>query len=712
MANIILNTGTAFRLRRPPAVSNGFVNDLDPRVQEQLDTLHGLLSADVFARAAVGRGADAERGGVEYLVEALREEARRDQALAEGGEAEKDAIDEAIAEELGLDPATVLEAHLTPRRARARDKWADRSLASQIAEAIAELTDAGELDEEGRGKTGALISLSEYVDRISALSTLKYSVDDALAAEWTLYPETIRRVLDADAYPAIRVYLVAYAYAVLQLRDVGAVKKFILNDELGAQSVVKYATIGAARELVADRGFNIPRFDEDKSPFVLKIGAATIGLSSQSFERDTMAVVNDLIDDVEYKDLIDEAEKVLGQLPLATRLLLARYIDAAPVKITKHNVASFAVVWLAQNAPPLPATPTDLTIGSDADFGIETYQDDPGTLAISRSAVLAAAQLYYTMVLGDELDVFTIVHFFTHKYIVNGQMEIRDAVLRQDLQSYVFSNRFSDPKTGRLLDNSRKQERHLFETQVFGARRRHQELPDGMVFNEDFPDLWKVLMLQSATYLEKAQSSLNPDAFVSRQQVAQAVEDLQYNLSTHCIGMAPVAAPLYHAELTFVIKRILMHPEVLNQVVPVGGTWWRAVEKLSQDYKHFKPRSIAIYNKAKLGHDIIASIADYNPSTFEDDTNFGDFMSNVDAYITTQSILQQALRDQLKRRQHDPFPTSEHEEHGDEHPGDTASAPEAAAAPAPTGTVPLTPSGVSANGASANGHKPSDEWDF
>jgi hypothetical protein len=687
MANIVLNTNSTFRLRRPPAVSNGFVNDLDARVQEQLDTLHRLLTADVFAKASVGRGLD--------LAEALHSPVK--------------AKKEAVAEELGLDPASVLEATLTPTRARAREKWAQESLAAVITTAITELQKAGELDDDAQATSGSLISLNEYVDRVSELSTLKYSLDDALASEWTMYPESVRRVLDADSYPAIRVYLVAYAYTILQLRDVGAVKNFILNDSLGAQSIASYATIGAARELVADKGFSIDGYDDDGGAFVAKIRSASVGLSSASFERDVMSVVNELINDVEHKDLIDAAEKSLGPLPLATRLMLARYIDAAPVTITKHNVASFAAVWLAQTAPPPPSSPTDLTTGAEGDFSIETYQDDPGSMAISRSAVLCAAQLYYVMVLGDELDVFRIVHYFTHKYIVSGQMEISDGVLRQDLQNYVFSNRFTELKTGRILDRSRSEERRMFHSQVFGAKHRGEELPEEMIFNEDFSPLWKVLMLQSASYLEKAQSSLNPDAFVSRQQVAQAVEDLQYNLSTHAVGMATVAAPLHHAELNFAIRRILMHPEVLKQVVPVGGTWWRAVEKLSQEFKHTKPRSTALYNKAKLGHDIIASIAAYNPSTFEDDASFGDFMSNVDAYVTTQSILQQALKYDLSRHQHDPFPAEhEHEEeHHDDRPTDGTAAPDADRAAAPTATAPYAPAGTS-----ANGHKPSDEWDF
>ena len=69
--------------------------------------------------------------------------------------------------------------------------------------------------------------------------------------------------------------------------------------------------------------------------------------------------------------------------------------------------------------------------------------DDTVDVAVSRAAVKCAAQLYYTMVLGDELDVFGAVNFFTHRYLLRGGIEITDDRLRDDLQDYVFSNQFS-----------------------------------------------------------------------------------------------------------------------------------------------------------------------------------------------------------------------------------------------------------------------------
>ena len=105
--------------------------------------------------------------------------------------------------------------------------------------------------------------------------------------------------------------------------------------------------------------------------------------------------------------------------------------------------------------------------------------------------------------------------------------------------------------------------------------------------------------------------------------------------------------------------------------------------------KNTRPKATVLYNKAKLGHDIIRSIADYNPATFEDDQNFSAFISNVDAFITTQSILQEALTDDLKGQNGDDYEVQEPRN------GNSAAVPELAVAPA-----------------AAAAKAGSDEWDF
>lgn len=177
----------------------------------------------------------------------------------------------------------------------------------------------------------------------------------------------------------------------------------------------------------------------------------------------------------------------------------------------------------------------------------------------------------------------------------------------------------------------------MFARQVFdeGPGR----LPDDYPANGEFRQLWKVLMLESARYLERAQASLHPESFVSPQNVMQAVEDLQYNLSSNCTGMATVISPRVDAELAFVMERILKHPDVINHVVPEGGTWKQVVDRLNAERRQMPGKASTLYNKADVGKRILERIADYTPDKFQRDEVFSEFISLVDAFITTQSIL-------------------------------------------------------------------------
>jgi hypothetical protein len=212
---------------------------------------------------------------------------------------------------------------------------------------------------------------------------------------------------------------------------------------------------------------------------------------------------------------------------------------------------------------------------------------------------------------------------------------------------YVFSDRFTNLTTNKVVDRTRPAERQMFYRQVFNAG--SGQITEDLILNNEFPTLWKVLMLESARFLERAQESPHPENYVSPQNVMHAVEDLQYNLSTHCTGMANVITPLIYAELDFMIRRILMHDEILRQIVPARGTWWRVVEALYMGMRKMRPRATVLQNKARYGHKIISSIAEYTPAAFEAEKTFFDFLSLVDAFITTQSILQEALTDSLKK---------------------------------------------------------------
>ena len=120
---------------------------------------------------------------------------------------------------------------------------------------------------------------------------------------------------------------------------------------------------------------------------------------------------------------------------------------------------------------------------------------------------------------------------------------------------------------------------------------------------------------------------------------------------------------------------------------PAGGSWWRVVENLYMAMKNTRPKATILYNKAKLGNSIIRKVAEYDAAKFDNNAVFSSFISDVDAFITTQSILQEALTDDLKKSDDDDL-----------------------AAPGPmngSGTVSSNGSGSASSAGDAH-----DDWDF
>lgn len=581
VTNFSLDGSSLARIKRPPITTSGFVSDLDETIKSHLDELNELLGKRIFSK--------------EISEDVLR---------------------------------ATLAKPLTPKRATANDKWDDKSIADELKKAVP-------ADDK--------ITLSDYIDKTAELSTLKYAFQGDISADRLNLSYNAKAVL--EDYPAIMDYLVAYGFHIMKLQEINGLKNFILRNNAGVKSVANYAIVSAARTIIDKEKLKVPDYDKDDSEIVAQIKSAGLLLSAASFKTGAKAVIDNFIFNSRESVLIDNAG--IGEIPPGIKPQLIKFIKNSPVPITSENVKLFLPLFIIQikGATQIADSTEVDREESDKDFSVQFLEDDDSLIQISRSAVLCSAQLYYGMVLGDELDVFNVANYFTHKYLVRGGITIEDSRLREDLQMYVFSNKFTDLKTKKIVDRTRPAERQLFYGQVFNYG--NAQMTDDLIPNREFTKLWKVLILESAKYLEQARESPHPDRYVSRQNVMQAVEDLQYNLSTHSTGMANVITPLIYAELDFVIRQIFMHPEILRQVVPAGGTWWRVVETLYMGMKKARPKATVLYNKAKLGHDIIRSIADYNPTTFEDDKNFFAFISKVEAFITTQSILQEALTDDL-----------------------------------------------------------------
>ena len=643
-----LNGGSAFRIRRPISTSGGFTSDVDPTVREHLHDLNRLLSKRVFHPDPVydvgapggDEGAPSKREAKVVVVDVRREP------------------------RLGPNKA-ILRRPLKPRHTDG--SWPEGSLAHYLAAA----------KEENKH-----ITLAEYIDRTPELSQLKYSAQESILSKLFALDYNVKAVL--EKYSAISDYLIAFAYGAMDVEEIHGLKNFLVSNKAGAKTVATYAAVSAARTMIEREQLKVSDPDNDASPVIHLIAEDETRLSTADFKTRIRTLIADKNLNSKEEDLLKKAS--VGDFRPELKPLLIQYMKASPVTLTEANINFFLPQFILKaTAARGVVEPVVVEADPDQDFTVEFLEDDQTLVQVSASAVKCAAQLYYGMVLGDELEVFEAMNYFTHKYLLRQSIEIQDSRLREDLQLYVFSNKFVDLKTGKITERTRPAERRMFYRQVFNWG--GGQVTSDLNVNDDFQRLFKVLMLESANYLERARESFNPDGYVSKQNVMQAVEDIQYNLSTHCTGMSNVVTPLVYAELDFIIRRIFMHDQILRQVVPSGGTWWRVVETLYLALRNHRPKATVLYNKAKLGHEILRSIATYNPATFDNDQTFSAFISTVDAYITTQSILQAALTDDLKK--------TDEELAAEETPEEGAGA---TLAPAPS------------NG--ANGADAGAEWDF
>ena len=704
-----------FVLRR--SVGSGFVSDIDPVAKGFLDDLNDKLDRPIFKPIAAINVHDAEDAVIDKC--ALNYSAERQKILdthtdarakrtslhaafdksglakpliAEIKKLLRDAKRDAASSRTGVTPDIVellgsdLKAAKTADTTAAPDqRWEKDSLAWRFASAAA-------ADDQ--------MTLSEYIDSQQELSALKYQFQELVQKTWASLDDNVKLILDDRQ--AIQDYLVATAYLANGVRDINALMNFVLTGKKGVNAVVDYAAVSSARVLVNREQLNVPGIDTEVSDVVKALKnpnpekkTYNIPLTKIGFNSAAKAVINPHVFDKSYAKFLDdylkkynlEGDKTIKQI----RSMVLQQIKNSfpPVTIGNADIVITQMISQARSSAvyALGQEPTEADqLEAEKDFDIDLFEDTEPQQEISEAAVKCAAQLFYGMVLGDELDIFNVINFFTHKYLVRGHIEIQDRRLRDDLQMYVFSGKFTDLKTGRVVDRTRPAERQMFYSQVFNYGNA-PGTDDMVIRNEEYQRLWKVLMLESARYLERAQMSPNPNTFVSKQNVMQAVEDLQYNLSTHCVGMATVISPLIHAELDFVIRRILMRDEVKRQVAPAGGSWWRVVENLYMAMKNTRPKATILYNKAKLGNSIIRKVAEYDAAKFENNAVFSSFISDVDAFITTQSILQEALTDDLKKSDDDDM-----------------------AAPGPTnGSGTVSSNGTGSASSAGDAH---DDWDF
>lgn len=426
-----------------------------------------------------------------------------------------------------------------------------------------------------------------------------------------------------------------------------------------------------------------------------------VSLQQETFGAKLSSLVEQFVYAKDEQALLAKAQADLGLvIPARHTATLVDYIrrtNETSAKINPQNVSYFVSIALADLQKQETAILPSVTAGpvTTDDYSVSYYNDLTQALEFDRASVQAAAQMFLTMVWGDELGIFEVVNRIAMQ---SGQhqpirLEVRSKELAADLRMYALDEEFRDLKTGQVSRRISPAERQMFYRQLFGYG--DSQTPDSSQVNTDFRRLWAVLMTEVVKYIGKVEENSQGYQGVSTQKIYQAVEDIQYNLSAYCTGLPKIAAPTMHAELDFVIQRLLDSQDVKSQLARRGTpTFWRVVEEV-RGMHDFTP----LRNKGMFGHKILSTIAKATPALLEDQQSLTEFVSTVEAYIVAE--------DQLVDVQQQPPPIGQF-------PGffgfDAPGMPNLPGMP----NIPGLPFG--GNGASgsngANGHAPTDEWNF
>ncbi len=473
------------------------------------------------------------------------------------------------------------------------------------------------------------LTLAEYADR-KGYTKHYFNVKQLLRSNSNGLDYNLRQIL---AYPNIVDYLITLAIVLDELDTPEGIFSFITASRGSWKRIYDFVVAKSVWDWKKERRIDLPNSSVDDQ-IVARLRQSVVSMEQNAFAARVNALFREYVYDADKLAILEAAEKELGEIPDADIPPLLAYLKQSKIPITADNAAYYVSIALTQlnNAQPSRSSDPDgeLTV---EDYSVDYYDENSTSLEFDRSSVEAAAMLFYTMVWGDQIGIFEVIERIIGQTSTQYQLSIRQQQVAEDLSLYALDERFEDLRSGRTYRRIPPAERQMFYRQVFGVGQA--PVTDGMAVNSDFPRLWAVLMTETARYIAKVEENAGIGLAISPQKVYQAIEDLQYNLSSFCAGMAKVTAPRIYREMDFVVRRLLDSNDIKAQLSRRGSpSFWRVIETV-RGTSDLNP----LRNKGIYGHKILSTIAQATPALVEDATAFGNFISTVDAYIVAESQL-------------------------------------------------------------------------
>ncbi len=256
------------------------------------------------------------------------------------------------------------------------------------------------------------------------------------------------------------------------------------------------------------------------------------------------------------------------------------------------------------------------------DFAVDTFETTEGQ-GIDAENIKAASVLFYIYMLGDRMGIFrvadSVLLSWTKADISFPQGEFSDKLYRY------FKKK---------EDRTSEEERGLFYNQVLSIG--NTDVLDGMTTNSNFISLWDRLMEETASFIDLRSSADSVDS-ISRIPIYRAMQDIQYNLSTHCSGLAKTMTREMYAHLQSAIE-ILRAPEVTAQLSGRSNekSIWKVIESVSKAQYNTIPNVNSLKTAAVEGHKILRYISGFDEASITDG-EFNALLDSCQSFIIAQS---------------------------------------------------------------------------
>jgi hypothetical protein len=272
---------------------------------------------------------------------------------------------------------------------------------------------------------------------------------------------------------------------------------------------------------------------------------------------------------------------------------------------------------------------------SQWDFEVDLFDSDSAQIILADN-VRAAGALMWCYDIGERLGVYKLTDALVYRWWV-GLLDFGDSDLVSELYRYY---KLRD-------DRPTEEERFLLYRRILDVG--GATVGDRVVVNEDFPALWRTLMEEVATFIDRTESSFRER--VNRQSVIQAITELQYNLTERMAGMALTQVTEMYNQLRQTERDsgvlggldILSHPEVVSQLSSGRRRdLWSVIERLAKEEFGVSPNVSALRTSAIEAFKIVDFMSTFRDGQFDEDA-FDAFIASAKSWILTQQLAGEGL---------------------------------------------------------------------